>query len=1028
MFSGDQVGNEAEGVLAADTRVDGFRIRGLLGEGAMGQVYLAQDVTLGRRVALKLFKRAVIQAHGLDRFLDEARTTASFSHPNIVTLHAVGEFEGRPFLALEYVDGESLRARIRGGPLSVREALRAVRAVAEAMDVAHRRDLVHADLKPENIVIPHDGRVRVVDFGLARLVGTGTDAASGTPAYMAPERWRLAPPTGAIDVWALGIILYELITGALPFTDHALRAFAFGTHEIALPAEPTGEWLAVVRACLTRDPAARPTADELARRVSALLDPSVARLDDASCPFPGLAAFERTDADYYFGREAELDALLEQLRTRALVPIVGPSGIGKSSFVYAGLLPRLEELATWTVLHLRPGTSPFESLAQVLAPEDPAGLAASLRAHPARLSLALADACARRGTRVLVFVDQFEEAFTLAAAEAIAFCDCLALAAMADEPWRIVLTIRDDFVGRLAEPLHMRRHLGAVLVLPPLGLSDLRTAITGPLANVGYGVDAPELVARIVDDVAGQPAGLPLLQFACRALWDRRDLATRTLSTREYDAIGGASGALATHAQRFMAQLSSDQVRLVRGVLLELVHADGTRRPRWRSELAEAMGAGAGVVIDRLLEHRLLVSSREAEHDDARIELAHEALATAWPQLARWLDETYEQRLLVHELDQASTLWSKRGPRDDETWSGAALEEAIRKVTTWNVALPTRARRFLDAGARRARHARRRRRWIIGGVVGVLGATTIVAAVAAITAFRQQAEVRLAAADMGIFELELEPFDWDPVQQRRISPAELPPFAWRLRAVHPDDPRSPGRIYAEGRQGDVRRGTPGWRDGVLVETVEARSGPAFLEVDQRGGDCPSSRLYLQHVPGYTQRTTPPRRIRIPIPTCQASRADMVQIPEGEFYRHVNRENGSAPRDELARLPAFAIDRTEVTRNAFEIYEQLTELTGGDTAAPGDYLALEGPGRGWSPIVGVTFFTATRYCQYLGKTLPTIDQWQKAFRGGLVLDGRPNPDPRRLTPWLAAASERPANLRPPERNGTPSVVGAYPEDT
>jgi hypothetical protein len=121
-----------EGPLAEGTRVGDFRIRGLLGEGAMGEVYLAQDLTLGRRVALKLFKRSVMQDDVAERFLEEARATASFNHPHIVTLHAVGEHLGRPYLALEYIDGESLRARLAAGPLPVREALRHGRAVADA--------------------------------------------------------------------------------------------------------------------------------------------------------------------------------------------------------------------------------------------------------------------------------------------------------------------------------------------------------------------------------------------------------------------------------------------------------------------------------------------------------------------------------------------------------------------------------------------------------------------------------------------------------------------------------------------------------------------------------------------------------------------------------------------------------------------------------------------------------------------------------------------------------------------------------
>ncbi|HSK02053.1 MAG TPA: serine/threonine-protein kinase, partial [Kofleriaceae bacterium] len=226
-----------EGPLAEGTRVGDFRIRGLLGEGAMGEVYLAQDLTLGRRVALKLFKRSVVQDDVAERFLEEARATASFNHPHIVTLHAVGEHLGRPYLALEYIDGESLRARLAAGPLPVREALRHGRAVADAIAEAHRRGLVHADLKPENVVISRDGRVRVVDFGLARLAGGAATSGSGTPAYMAPERWRNAAPTGAIDVWALGMMLHELVTCRRPFSDEVLGGLAFSSEPVELPIE-----------------------------------------------------------------------------------------------------------------------------------------------------------------------------------------------------------------------------------------------------------------------------------------------------------------------------------------------------------------------------------------------------------------------------------------------------------------------------------------------------------------------------------------------------------------------------------------------------------------------------------------------------------------------------------------------------------------------------------------------------------------------------------------------------------------------
>jgi formylglycine-generating enzyme required for sulfatase activity/tRNA A-37 threonylcarbamoyl transferase component Bud32 len=1041
----EDVVEPGDALLAVDTRVGNFRIRRLLGEGAMGQVYLAQDATLGRRVALKLIKRSVMERHGTERFLEEARATASLNHPHIVTLHAVGEHDGRPYLALEYIDGESLRARLGGGPLPLREALRYCRAVAEAIAEAHRHRLIHADLKPENIVIPRDGRVRVVDFGLARLAGDAPQAASGTPAYMAPERWRGLPPTGAIDIWALGVTLHELVVGSRPISDAALPHLAFTRAELELAGLPEAPWAQLVRDCLVLDPAARPTAEAVVRRLTGLLDPHAAAAtapadDDARCPFPGLAAFSRDDAADYFGRAEELDAAVEQLREHPLIPVVGPSGIGKSSFIRAALLPRLDEAARWVVVAMRPGASPFDSLAAALAiPDYPAdAIADALRRYPDSLSLALAEVARHHDARVLLFVDQFEETFTLGDdPDAVAFCDCLARAALAAEPWRIVLTLRDDFLGRLAAAPSMRPHLGAVMVLAPLSTADLRAAVAGPLGNAGYEPDAPELVTRIVGDIDGQPACLPLLQFTCRSLWERRDVAARRVLVSEYEAMGGATGALATHAQRLMTELAADEVRLVRGILLALVHPDGTRRPCRRSELLDGMPAGAhgavGGLVDRLVERRLVVATRDVERDDATLEVAHEALATAWPQLAHWLDETYEQRVLVTDLAQASVLWQRRNEDDDATWGGASLTETVRKVSEWNVTLPPGSRAFLDACVRRDRRLRRRRHWLIGGIMGLLAAAVVIAGLFA----RYQQHRRYAAEDWGTFDLELEPFNWDTARQAAVplSADETSKLGLVATLSHATTSREVDKPY---ERDEIERGTPAWRAEpgthvmMLVERVKARSGAAILEVSARGGACPPSVVYLKGLPGYSGSLKHgPATIHLRIPTCTASAAGMVEIPAGDFHR-----NSAHDEDGRASLAAFQIDRTEVTREAFAVYGALEPLTGDrSTTGPGS------PDQRLArlPIVGIDHVTAQAYCRYLGKDLPTAGQWQKAFRGGLVIDGHENPAPRRQTPWQPWSGwlgwlpwrndvpHHPANLAY-DGNEDAAPVGSFPVDT
>ena len=351
-------------MLAAGTHVGHFQIQRLLGEGAMGQVYLAQDTTLGRRIALKLIRRSVLQREGAARFLEEARATASLNHPHIVTLHAVGEHEGRPYLALEYVEGGSLRARLLAGRVPVREALGCCRAVADALSEAHRRGIVHADLKPENIVIPDDGRVRVVDFGLARLAGGARLATSGTPAYMAPERWRGAPTTGAIDVWAFGVVMHELLAGRRPISDTALPHLMFAADAssaglIELPELPDAPWAQIVRDCLALDPALRPSAQQLVRRLGALLEgpaayaaltedpatPVAARgsqpVDDSVDPEWRAQASTIDVAQLFEGRRDTVAALIRSgcaalaSRTPTLVTVLGEDGIGKTRLAAA---------------------------------------------------------------------------------------------------------------------------------------------------------------------------------------------------------------------------------------------------------------------------------------------------------------------------------------------------------------------------------------------------------------------------------------------------------------------------------------------------------------------------------------------------------------------------------------------------------------------------------------------------------------------------------------------------------------------
>lgn len=285
-------------LLAAGDAVDHFRVIELLGRGGMGEVYLARDESLQRLVALKVVSaRSGSSVEARDRVLQEARTTARFNHPHIVAIFAVGQYHELPYMALEYLPGRTLRQRLDEGPVAVGDALAIALAVSDALREAHAHDVLHLDLKPGNVMLAEDGRLRVLDFGLAesasaliagapatveRLRAAGADppaavvqksfsvALHGTPSYMAPEQWAGSGVGPRADIWALGLMLCELFYGQGPFAGAKrlgeLIALITLPSPVSLPPPPAElpESLAeLIERCLRREPTRRPSADEV---------------------------------------------------------------------------------------------------------------------------------------------------------------------------------------------------------------------------------------------------------------------------------------------------------------------------------------------------------------------------------------------------------------------------------------------------------------------------------------------------------------------------------------------------------------------------------------------------------------------------------------------------------------------------------------------------------------------------------------------------------------------------------------------
>ncbi|MFH0901680.1 MAG: serine/threonine-protein kinase, partial [Pseudomonadota bacterium] len=823
---------------------------------------------------------------------------ANLCHPHIVTVFAVGTHEGRPYLALEYLEGQNLRQRMVEQRPGVRESLRIVLAIAQALVEAHRHQVLHRDLKPENVVLAKDGRLRLVDLGLAKIRagiapdrtperghdrsrdGSGSEASDGlsgedaargrlsvpgpsvdaphvtprvaddfgsgtaryhvtvagtiqgTPAYMAPEQWRSEECSEATDVWAVGVILHELLVGRRPYQGKAILALG---HVVAEP-QPvpalvpsqgiSAEMVDLVGRCLAKDARERPSAAQVVDALERLLGEGDGRrqVGVEQSPFRGLFPFSERHADLFFGRDSEIAIFLESLREQAVVPVVGPSGAGKSSFVKAGVIPRLREQGAWTALTLRPGADPFAVLAsrlmvgesarrvseqvasihssdlvppgidgdmvgraggQLSAITDEQSLAKQLVGRPETLGLMLHDLAVRERCKVLLFVDQLEEVFTMVADGMVRDAFVRAICAVADHPSspvRAVFTIRDDFLGFLEGGAEVVAALARVFVLRRPGREALAEVLTRPLTKAGYAYDDPSLVSEMVESVRDEPACLPLLQFACQMLWDRRDKDKRLLCRSTYQAMGGVAGSLAEHADGVLAGMATAQVELARQLLLRLVTSAGTRRVVPVMAAVAGLGPGVEAVLEKLTQARLLMVRRAGEAVEHRqkqhgmggnggqrrgafggdsgggggetvLELVHESLVRAWGRLARWLEESHEERAVLAEVEQAAELWHQRGRRDDEVWHGDALADARRRLARLATKMPEQVGEFLEAGLRRERRRRLHKRALL---VVAMAAMAVAAAVSLLVARRMSEQRHAAEAQRRLAETERE--------------------------------------------------------------------------------------------------------------------------------------------------------------------------------------------------------------------------------------------------------------------------------
>jgi len=736
-----------------------------LGRGGMGRVLLARDTRLGRRVAIKFLMQATRTQAA--RFLAEARTTAQLSHENIVVIYEIGEHAGVPFIALEYLEGEPLTTLVSRGGVPWGRAIELMVPVVRALVRAHEHGVVHRDMKHDNVVLTRDGVVKVLDFGIAKALGaperapsvtsfaradtnlTNDGALVGTLPYMSPEQLGMDSVDERSDIWAVGVMLWELITGRHPLGSTELADLMVSAAELDMPLPSISTVVSnlpelleqTIDGCLAKRKHARiATAHELLARLEPLLPTrSRHRAEDAS-PYVGLAAFQEADAGRFFGRSHEITRVAARIRERPLVAVVGPSGVGKSSFLRAGVIPALKGSSErWETLTLRPGRDPIAALATLVQPLSTTGRTAAaehpqlrdrLRTEPGHLGVLLRERARTKQENILLFVDQFEELYTLVddRTERRAFAACLA--GVADDsaaPLRVVVSMRADFLDRVAESERLVDELtrGLVFLAPP-SRDGLREALTEPLEQTGYRFESPEIVDDMLAALHSTPGALPLLQFVASRLWESRDRRGKLVTLAAYRAMGGISGALAGHADDAISQLSPEAQRFARLAFQRLVTPERTRAIVDAADLlALAPSREDGQrVLEQLVSARLLIVQARGDADQA-VEIVHESLITGWPRLRRWLDESQTDAALLAQLQITAKQWDAAGRPPGLLWRGEAAEQARRLHA--HASLSDREQAYLTAVIRHATRSTRIKRLAIGSVIAVLAALVIAA-------------------------------------------------------------------------------------------------------------------------------------------------------------------------------------------------------------------------------------------------------------------------------------------------------------
>ena len=747
----------------------GYRLLEQIGSGAFSVVWRGVQPSVDREVAIKQIRSELAsQPEFIRHFEAEAHLVARIEHPHIVPLIDYWRDPDSAYLVMRWLRGGTLERRLDDGPLTIDQALTLAQQIGGALSTAHGHGVVHRDVKTANVLFDEQDNAFLADFGIAleahKSGGPEAALSPGTRAYASPEqirRERLGPEA---DIFSLGVVIFECLTGSLPLPDSS-------SVDQLVEAEVPLRIADAVAQATAKSPSDR--FRSVGEFVDALEQHAVARTSprrggstlidsDVANPYKGLRAFDGIDADQFFGRERLVNELVGRLADNAVsarcLVVVGPSGSGKSSVVRAGLTPALRAgavpgSADWFVTTMVPGTDPYESMEAALlriAVNPPPSLLEQLRDGERGVLRSIRRCLGGDDDRVLVVIDQFEEVFTgQSSADAHDFLGALTLAVEdPTSPLRLVLTLRADYYHRpLEHPTFARILKASAVDVTPLAPDELEQAIVEPARQRGVEFELG-LPVRIAAETIGQPSPLPLLQYTLSELFDRREGAELTIEA--YDDLGGLSGALAARAEALYADATEPQQSAVRRIFSRMTNpSEEAADLRRRVPLADiGDDPAASWVLDHFGAARLVTFDRDVATREPTVEVAHEALLREWPRLAGWLDEDRELLRSADLVASAATTWDDGGREVSDLYRGGRLENAVDLA----VASPDRLRpidaEFIDASRVAAqaerdteqRRARRLRRLVAG-----VGVALVVALIAGGLALRQRNQAQSAA-------------------------------------------------------------------------------------------------------------------------------------------------------------------------------------------------------------------------------------------------------------------------------------------